>query len=176
MFRRCNLDLPPSFIRPRPGSRERILDALETLRRSPARPRDRRGGVRIAPGLHLAAPGTARHGGTLPELPSFLTSTADLELPFWSPRYDASLASVQDAMAQDIDNDELLKVSNIRANHISSSSIHRGHTQGIALGSGVLLTSVEEKRVASNESYSGHLQVYSLPIADGESGVDRHLS
>lgn len=171
MTRRCNLDLPQSFIRPRPGGRERILEALETFRRSPAQPRDRRGGVRLAPDLHLAGPGTARHGGSLPELPSFLSSAADLELPFWSPRYDASLGAVQDAMAQDIDNDELLKVSNIRANDISNSTVHRGHTQGIALGSGVLLTSVEEKRVASNESYSGHLQVYSLPIAGGDSPI-----
>lgn len=170
--RRCaSRDFPQSFIRPMPGSRERILDALETYRRSPARTPDRRRGVQLARGLSLAGPGTARHGGGLPELPSFLTGTPDLELPFWSPRYDASLGAVQDAMAQDIDNDELLKVSNIRANDISSSTWHRGHTQGIALGSGVLLTSVEEKRTASNESYSGHLQVYSLPIADGDSPI-----
>ncbi len=168
MKRRCR---PKSFIQPTPGGRERAWEALRSLSgaSAPFVP-STQSFVQLAPNLYLAVAGApVLHGGPAePMLPgSFVDAGAsDMELPFWSPKYDASFDEIIDALKQDIDNDELGKISDIKANGISDSLIHRGHSEGIAMGGGRLITSVQEKRVASDEHYSGHVQIYFTPVDD----------
>jgi len=90
-----------------------------------------------------------------------------MELPFWSPRYDATFDAVAAALNQNVDNGELAKLSDIRALDISNDLLHRGHSQGIAVGRGRLITSVQEKWL--NKYYSGHVQIYEFPVSDGMS-------
>jgi len=91
-----------------------------------------------------------------------------MPLPFWSPVYRATVEAVRDALKPDVSNSELGKISDIRAHEISWLLHRRGHTQGIAVGAGRVLVSVEEKKVSSKKSYDGHFLVYQTPLQSGD--------
>lgn len=172
------MDLPPSFMRADADRRDEVLDKLAAWRRRA--PRDAEAacrGLRLGPGLFLGGSGGAQHGG-VPPLPSFFdTLTApDMPIPFRSPIYEADIEAIVETLDRDVENDELLKISKLRANDISSKQFRRGHMQGVAMGAGRVLTSVEEKAVASDDVFGGHLQIFADPINDGDSaGIELDL-
>jgi hypothetical protein len=163
---RCKFLPGESFLREVPDDRERVLDALATHCRDPRQHQTPGGGVQLAPDLYLAGRRSIEGGRDPDDLWLSLGGVAEMPLPFWSPKYDAGVDSVIDALSQDIDNDELGRISDIRADHISSTLSHRGHSQGIAVGQNRIITSVQEKR--DFDHFSGHLQVYFAPVFDGD--------